>query len=116
MEKGVIVQKLKRSEPSLMDKAMKYYRILSSINSLKLTERELQLVAFTAIKGNISYPSNRQEFIDTYKSSSPTLYNIVHKLKKMTIFVRDGDKIKVNPAITLDFTKDIILQIALKNE
>jgi hypothetical protein len=37
--------------------------ILSAVNGLKLTEREIQLIAFTAVKGNISYGSIREEFL-----------------------------------------------------
>jgi len=41
------------------------------------------------------------------------LNNIVSKLKKMGVFIKDGTKVKVNPIILLNFDKDIILQISL---
>jgi hypothetical protein len=86
---------------------------LSSINDLKLTNREVQLIAFAAIKGNISYANIRQEFCTIYDSTSPAINNIISKLKKMGVFVKDGTKVKVNPLILLNFEKDIILQISL---
>jgi hypothetical protein len=111
--KSPIVQRLKKSVKDDIALAEKYYRILSSINDLKLTNREVQLIAFAAIKGNISYANIRQEFCTIYDSTSPAINNIISKLKKMGVFVKDGTKVKVNPLILLNFEKDIILQISL---
>jgi hypothetical protein len=111
--KSPIVQRLKKSVKDDIALAEKYYRILSSINDLKLTNREVQLIAFAAIKGNISYANIRQEFCTIYNSTSPAINNIISKLKKMGVFVKDGTKVKVNPLILLNFEKDIILQISL---
>jgi uncharacterized protein YkwD len=76
-----------------------------------LTERELQLTAFTAVKGNISYSNNREEFCKKYKSSAPTINNMISKLKKIGVLVKDGSKVKVNPMITLNFENNIVLQV-----
>jgi hypothetical protein len=113
MEAKPIVQRLKTSIEGSIAMAEKYYRILSAVNELKLTKREVQLIAFAAIKGNISYANIRKEFCETYNSTSPAINNIISKLKKMGIFVKDGTKVKVNPIILLNFEKDIVLQITL---
>jgi hypothetical protein len=113
MEPTIIVQKLKKVEPDDFVLAQKYYSILSILNNLGLTEREIQLVAFTAIKGNISYKHLREEFCKKYNTSSPTINNIISKLKKMQMFIKDGGKVKVNPVIILKFNNDIRLEINL---
>lgn len=113
--KKMIVQKMKRPVGDSYAVAEKYYHILSAVNGLGLTEREIQLIAFTAIKGNISYANIRQEFCEKYKSSPPTINNIISKLKKIGVFVKDGTKVKVNPVIILDFEKDIVLQITVSH-
>jgi hypothetical protein len=113
MEPTIIVQKLKKVEPDDFVLAQKYYSILSILNNLGLTEREIQLVAFTAIKGNISYKHLREEFCKKYNTSSPTINNIISKLKKMQVFIKDGGKVKVNPVIILKFNNDIRLEINL---
>jgi predicted HTH transcriptional regulator len=113
--KPVILQKLRRSEGSVFSKAEKYYSILSAVNDLKLTNREVELVAFTAVKGNISYANIRKEFCDEFKTSSATINNIISKLKKVGVLVKDGTKVKVNPVIVLDFSKDVTLEIKLTN-
>jgi hypothetical protein len=109
----VIVQKMKNTSPDQFSLAEKYYSILSAVNNLKLTQREIQLIAFTAIKGNISYANIRKEFCERYNSTSPTINNIISKLKKINVLVKDGTKIKVNPVIILDFNRPITLQINL---
>jgi hypothetical protein len=109
----IIVQRLKKDVMNEMELAKKYYSILSAINSLHLTEREIQLISFTAIKGNITYANVREEFCKTYNSTSPTINNIISKLKKIGIFVKENGKVKVNPVIVIDFKKDLTLDIKL---
>jgi hypothetical protein len=109
----IIVQRLKKETYSDMELAMKYYSILSSINSLNLTEREIQLISFTAIKGNITYANVREEFCKTYNSTSPSINNIISKLKKVGIFIKENGKVKVNPIIVVDFRNDLTLEIKL---
>jgi hypothetical protein len=82
----MIVQKLGVTKNEFLI-AEKYYGILSVINDLKLTEREIQLVAFTAIKGNISNANVREEFCKKYNTSSATINNIISKLKKFGMFI-----------------------------
>ena len=108
-----IVQKLKRQEIDIFQCAQRYYSVLSAINDLSLTEREIQLIAFTAVKGNISYKNIRDEFCEKYKSSAPTINNLISKLKKLGVFVKDGTKVKVNPQIGLNFENNIVLQITI---
>jgi hypothetical protein len=113
----IIVQRLKKDVSTDMELAMKYYSILSIINSLNLTEREIQLVSFTAIKGNITYANVREEFCKTYNSTSPSINNIISKLKKIGIFIKENGKVKVNPIInSIDFKKDLTLEIKLVHE
>ena len=112
----MIVQSLKKVIDTDIQLAEKYYSVLFTINNLHLTEREIQLIAFTAIKGNITYANVREEFCKTYNSTSPTINNIVSKLKRLGIFVKENSKVKVNPKICIDFKKDLMLNIKLVNE
>ena len=112
----MIVQSLKKDVKTDMQLAEKYYSVLFTINNLHLTEREIQLIAFTAIKGNITYANVREEFCKTYNSTSPTINNIVSKLKRLGIFVKENGKVKVNPKICIDFKKDLMLNIKLVHE
>lgn len=114
-ERKIIVQKIKTSEKDSLSLAYKYYNLLSAISNTTLTEREIQLIAFTAIKGNISYSSYKEEFCTLYKSSPPTINNIISKLKKIGLLIKDSGKIKVNPSFLIDFNKDLVIQINLQH-
>jgi hypothetical protein len=113
MEPKIIVQKLKKEVYTDIQLAEKYYSILSAINNLHLTEREIQLISFTAIKGNITYANVREEFCKTYNSTSPSINNIISKLKRIGIFIKENGKVKVNPIIIIDFKNDLTLEIKL---
>lgn len=115
MEKNIILQKLKKDVDNQFVLAEKYYSILSAINNLGLTQREIQLVAFTAIKGNITYANVREEFCKKYNTTSPTINNIISKLKKMGIFIKESGKVKINPVIVIDFNKNLTLEIKLEH-
>lgn len=108
-------QRLGQTLPDDMAIAEKYYKLLSTLNNLQLTQREIELIAFTAIRGNISYANIRKEFCEKYGSSSATINNMISKLKKIGVFLKDGTKVKVNPAIVLNFENNIVLQITLKH-
>lgn len=114
--KPAIIQKLSPKLLNEFSSAESYYNILSSINNLNLTEREVQLIAFTAIRGNISTANVRQEFCERYQSTVPTISNMISKLKKTNILIKEKGKVRVNPLIVLDFTRPIILQISLTHE
>src|SRR6185436_8373051 len=116
MEPKRKIRVLKLSEQDSLVIAQRYFRILSAISTFNLTEREIQLMAFTAIKGNLSYSNNREEFCTTYKSSPPTINNIISKLKKLNFLIKDAGKIKVNPALLLDFDKGVTLQISIDKQ
>ena len=109
----MIIQKLKSPVKSAYSIAEKYYSIISAVNDLELTTREIQLVSFTAVRGNMSYANIRDDFCKEFNTSSPTINNIISKLKKRSLLVKDNGKIKVNPVLALDFKQDVKLEIML---
>jgi len=115
-ERNTIIQELKNSLGDEYAVAQKYYSILSAINNLGLTKREIELVAFTAVKGTISYANARTQFCEKYSTTTATINNIVSKLKKIGIFVKDSGKVKVNPIIVIDFKKNLNLVIRILHD
>ena len=115
-QKNKVVQSLAKKHTDKYELAQKYYSLLSALNNLKLTEREIQLIAYTAIKGTITYANARTEFCEMYNTTTATINNIVSKLKKVGIFIKEDGKVKVNPVIVLDFEKHINLFIQLQHE
>jgi hypothetical protein len=112
----MIVQRFKRKERDKFSSVKKYYSILFSINEINVTEREIQLVSFIALNGSISYKHVKEEFCKEFNTSNATINNLVSGLKKLGILIKDDGKIKILPAIQLDFSKNIVLQITLENE
>ena len=108
-----VIQRLKKESIDKYALAEMYYSVISVLNDLDMTEREVQLVAYTAIHGNISYAVNREEFCKMHSTTSPTVNNMISRLKKIHVLIKDSGKVKVNPSIILDFNKDIVLQIKL---
>lgn len=108
----MIVQKIKKTLPQ-MDVAMSYYSIICTINKIHITNRQLQLLAFTAIKGSITNPAARKEFCELFSTSQATINNMIGELKEMRLLTKLDGKIKVTPALQLDFTEPITMQITL---
>ena len=114
MERKVLVQRIRKECDDKFVIAGRYYSVISALNDLKLTERELQLVAFTAVRGNMSYANIRQDFCNVYGTSFATINNMISRMKKIGVFVKEGGKVKVAPAILLDFSNNIVLQVKLE--
>ena len=107
----MIVQKLNSPVENPFQLAERYYGVISAINNLKLTPREVQLISFTVVRGNMSYTNIREDFCEKYGTSFATINNIISKLKRKGILVKDRGKIKVHPVIALDFNNDVKLEI-----
>ena len=109
------IQRLNIGVSDQYEAAFKYYQILNVVNSLELTDSEIQLIAFSAIKGNITDKEIREEFCSLYKTTVATINNMVYRMKKKDIFLKEGKKIFVNPQINqLDFSKTFGLVMSIK--
>ena len=110
---AITVQKIKK-EFSQMEMAFVYYSVISSLNNLQLTTRQLQLLSFTAIRGSITNPAARKDFCQLYDTSQATIYNIISELRKYNLLVKEQNKIKVHPQLALDFNNEaLVLQMTL---
>ena len=115
MEKRITYQNLGASFEDRYALAEKYYELLFCLNSMKITEREIQLIAFTAIKGNITFANVREEFCKKFNTSAATVNNMISRLRKLGILIKESGKIKVIPKIVLNFDNDVVLQIRMGN-
>ena len=110
----VVAQKLMREVRTEIDKGIKYYSLLSALNGLNLSERQIQLLAFTAVRGTITPLAARKEFVSMFKSSLNSVENIKGVLVAKGLIVKIGGMHKVLPGIDLDFSKDLSLRIDIK--
>ena len=109
-----VIQRIARKEPSSLEVAQRYFSVISCMNDLSLTKREVQLLAFMATRGNINYANNREEFCRMYSSSGPSINNMLSKLKRQGVVVKEGRRMRVHPLLSLDFTKDVLLGVRLE--
>lgn len=109
----VIVQKIQRKVDSDIEKAIKYYSIIFALNNIRIPQKQLYLLAYTAARGSITSPAARSEFVKMFNSSLASLENMKQELVKAGLLVRVDRKYKVNPKIALDFTNNVVLQINL---
>lgn len=103
--------KITKLENEPLNRAYRYYSILSAIGDLGLTEREIQLLAYISIVKNISYSKNKEEFCNKYNSSFATINNMISKLKRKKLIIKDEKRIKINPELLTDFNQSLILRI-----
>lgn len=107
------VQKLKPRIDSEFETARRYYQIISDVNKLELKNMELNLLAFIAVKG---FTNNKEVFCTSFGSSLPSMYNMVNRLSKKKLLYKENKKIKILPAIALNFKEPVILKITLNAE
>lgn len=112
-KKSMIVQRLKKVSLKEDEIARRYYAILSTLNDFQLTEREVQLMGFIATEGSVSISEKRIAFCQKFNTTSATVNNMVSKLKRKQLLVKKEGHIVVNPIISLDFKKDLQLEIKL---
>ena len=108
------VQRLNKIVNDEYETAQQYYEILGVLNDLGLAKGEIQLIAFTAIKGNITLGNIRKEYCTKYDTTIATINNIVHRMKKKNIIHKVDGMLIVNPKINqIDFSQDLGLIISV---
>lgn len=109
----MIVQKIKTTDSTDYSRARKYFATISSLNSLSLSNMELNLLAFVATTGCISNSDNKQSFCTKFDSTKYSVNNTIHQLKKKGFLVKAENKVNIPKQLALDFSSPIILQITL---
>lgn len=111
MEK-IVVQKIVKRVPNV---AERYFRILSAVNNLQLTDREINVLAYIANEG-LNDKGKRDEFCKMHETTLATIYNVVSRLKKLGMVTKSRGGTKLVAVFEFDYTKDVQLQIELRHE
>lgn len=79
-----------------------YYKLIGALYNIHLTDMELGVMMYTSIYGTISTPPAREEFIKEYNSSKASLHNIISRLQKRKLLIKDEfNKIRIRPELCL---------------
>jgi len=95
--------------------AIVYYGIISAYGDLNLTPKELQVLAYVAIRGTITGTKKKREFIRLFGGTIPSIGNMICNLKQKGLLIRKGPYVMINPAVAMK-PEDIEININLKLE
>ena len=66
---------------------------------------------------SISSTSAKEEFVKLFDSSMGTISNLTAKILRETkLLVKDKGKIKIHPALRIDFTNDFVVRFHINSE
>jgi len=115
-EKSVIVKTIKKSFNNKIKAGVTWFKFIAAINDIRLTPRELELLAFINFRGTISSIQSKEEFCKIFESSPATVSNMTAKLLKQKLLVKEKSKVKVNPALKVDFSNNFVVRFFIDVE
>ena len=104
--------RIKKEFDTSLELAVKWYSIVSILNNFKWTCMQVNILSFTAVKGDISSSCRVADFCSLFNTTSSSVANCVSELYKKGFIVKQG-KTKVHPQLLLDFNNNILTQLAL---
>ena len=115
---AVILQKIRKSEPDPYKKSLMYFRVLFGVNDIHLSKREMEVISFAAVRGNVSSAGAQLELMERFGLTANAKHCIVSALKKKGFLMKGRDgKIRLVPSLlTIDFSNDLFLQIAIDSK
>lgn len=96
------------------DVAERYFRVLSAVNNLGLTDREINVLAYISNEG-FDTRGKRDEFCRINETTLATIYNVVSRLKKLGMVTKTKSGTKLVPVFEFDYKKDLQLHIELRH-
>jgi hypothetical protein len=113
LEKQILVKTIKRSYKDTIEAGIMWFKFITALSNIKVSNRELELLAFINYRGTISSVSAKEEFCKMFDSSVGTISNMAARLLKpdMKLLVKEKGKIRVNPELRVDFKNDLIVRM-----
>lgn len=115
-DREILVKTIRKKFTDKITAGMTWFTFITTMNGIRLTTRQLQLMAFINARGTISSTSARSEFCKLFDSSSATIGNMVSELTKLKLLYKDKGKTKVNPSLRVDFNKDFVIRFYMSVE
>jgi hypothetical protein len=115
---AIVLKTIKKTFNSHIKAGITWFKFISAVNDIKLTQRELELLAYINHRGTISSTSSKEDFCKMFNSSPATVTNMTAKLlkQKQKFLIKDKSKIKINPALRVDFDKDFVVRFFMELE
>ena len=110
------VQKFKPTIDSEFEVAKRYYAVVSGVSELSLTDMELNLLAYMAVKGSISNTNVKSNFCEAFLSTEKSVNNVINRLTKRGLLYKHEGKVKILQNIALNFKEPVIIKITFDAE
>lgn len=108
------VKKIRVIDEDMLEKAIKYYTVLFTLNGTPLPSVEIELLAFAAIRGEFSSEATKVEFGKRFDKARKYIDVIRWKMIKKKLLIRKNKKYKVHPKLDVDFSKPLFMRIEFK--
>lgn len=109
-DKEILVKTIRKRFDDKIEAGITWFTFITTINGMRLTPRQLQLMAFINVRGTISSTSAKEEFCKLFNSSTATVSNMVSELSVLRLLVKEKSKTRVNPTLRVDFNRDFVVR------
>jgi hypothetical protein len=110
-DEQVVVKTINKSFSNKIKAGITWFKLIAALNDIKLTPRELELLAFINYRGTISSLQAKEEFCRVFGSSIATISNMTKKTSNLWTSKLLNSKIKINPAIRVDFDSQFVARL-----
>ena len=94
-------QHITKSLPSQHKVLKFYYSLLFELNDISLRPKELDFLTYLAQRASHPTLHIRQEFAKEFQSSPAAINNMVSRLYKKKLLIKEGTWTRINPSIRL---------------
>lgn len=113
-DREILVKTIRKEFKDKIKAGIAWFTFITTINDISLTNRELQLLSFINMRGTISSTSSKDEFCKIFDSSPATVSNMVSKLSKLKLLVKEKSKTRVNKTLKVDFDKEFVARFYIR--
>lgn len=97
-----------------------YYEIVAILYRLPITKKEILFLAYLGYKGNTYNAKIRDSFVKEHKMSQASIYNMILKLKKYKLLIKENKKTSINRSLIVpadNLTKmNFNISLSIENE
>lgn len=111
----VTTLRIKKNYDNDLELAVKWYSIISILNNFKWSPLQVKLMAFTAVKGDISSGGRKEAFCTFASSVKTSVANTISDMYQAGFLVKNKRRITVNPQLLLNFEGDICAKLILEH-
>lgn len=96
--------------------AVKYFSFFFAINNYDIPQKEIELLAFTVVRGTITPKPAREEFVERFGGSIAYVENLKGELVKKGFLIKTKGKHRAQPWLCLDFSKKTVIKLILNKK